>query len=126
MPMYEYKCPGCESRVVSGQRGDRLQQSCRYCGHPGPLVRRFSISIERPMPEHFNGSVNRVVSSNRQYDRELARVSEEHSSYLNMDVKYERVDGEDTKSLGVTGEGLDSTNRVRMAQGMRPINTDAL
>jgi hypothetical protein len=96
------------------------------CPYDGLMVRVFSFSLERPMQEHWNTTVNKPIRDNKQFDRELRRMSDQASEYAGIEQRYERIDPEDTQALGITAEGLDATNRVRVAQGQPPINIDAL
>lgn len=119
MTIFEYACPECDARVISTKRGDRLQQVCVCCAFPGPLRRRFSISIPKQLPEHFNHSVGQVITSNRQFDEALKRKSAEMTEYTGIPHQLERVDSDDPKSLGVTREGL---NEAMLAK--RGVNLD--
>lgn len=125
--IYEYKCPTCKQILQTARhRGDRLNIECPYCGSHDPARRVFSFAMQRPMQEHWNKSVNKPIRDMKQYKRELARKSDEASEYAGIEHRFEPIDPEDTKALGVTAEGLDYTNRARVAQGLKPINIDAL
>lgn len=137
MPIYEYKCPECDQHYTTTKvRADRLNlnehtwsaylEHGRTCSYDGPMVRVFSFSMERPLQEHWNATVNKPIRDNKQFDRELRRMADEASEYAGIEQRYERVDPEDTQSLGITSAGLESTNRVRVAQGLKPINLDQL
>jgi DNA-directed RNA polymerase subunit RPC12/RpoP len=120
--IYEYKCPVCGWRTTSTERGDRLQgRVCHQCGHRGPMHRVFSISVRPAMQEHFNPTVGKPISSMRQFDDELKRKSEEYTLRTGIEAKFVSHDPHEAKSLGVTNEGLDSTNAKRAEQGLRPV-----
>lgn len=135
--MYEYKCPECDQRYLTQHvRADRLYRTemptsaCinhdTACSYDGPFVRVFSFSVKPMMQEHWNATVNKPIRSEQHFRDELKRMGEAASEYDGFDHDYQPVDPEDTKSLGVTAEGLDATNRVRVKEGKAPINLDAL
>lgn len=134
--MYEYKCPECDQRYLTQYRGDRLDlfqvntseamRHDRTCTYNGKMVRVFSFSVAPMMQEHWNATVNKPIRSQQQFKDELKRMGEAASEYDGFEHDYQPVDPEDTKALGVTAEGLDATNRVRVKEGKRPINLDVL
>lgn len=119
--IYAYKCRKCGTRADSTRRGDVLGP-CPTCD--GQLTRLYIVTLERPMMEHFNPSVGKVISSNRQFDDELKRKSEEQTLRTGIEARYVRHDPADAKALGVTHDGLDSTNAQRVAKGLKPIVPD--
>lgn len=110
MQVYEYRCPDCEHRVISHLRGDRLEADCDYCDPAGPVPRVFkrvfSVSLQRPMQEHFNSTVGKPISDMRQFKRELARKGAEYTERTGIETNYQPVDMGDRKALGVTDDGL--------------------
>lgn len=123
--IYGYKCPQCKQTYTSIQRADRIEQSCTVCQH-SPLHRDFSgIVTIPPMQEHWNKSVDQPISSQRQFEAALRRKSDELSTYTGVEQDLQPLDPEQART-GVTGQGLDSTNRDRVARGMKPINIDIL
>lgn len=125
MTIYGYKCPMCGQTYESTRRQDRLAEVCHVCGGH-PLHRDFSgISITPPMQEHWNQTVDQPISSQRQFNDALARQGERLSEYTQVEQDLQPVDPEQAR-LGVTEEGLDSTNRQRVAQGMKPIRLSQL
>lgn len=98
---------------MSGFPQDRIQCPC---GHVA--TRRYSFSVGAPMGEHFNFSVGRYVSNSHQLKDELKRKSEEASIRTGFDSNFELVDPADTKSLGVTDEGLYETAKVKHDGGI--------
>ena len=77
------------------------------------------------MEEHWNATVNQPISSNKQFDEALKRETERMSVYTQVDQKLERIDPEQAM-VGVTPEGLESTNRERMKRQQKPIDLDRL
>lgn len=118
MPLYEYRCPECGGGARSQTRGDTLPSPCPHCASPGPLKRRWSLGFQMPMHEHFNSSVGKPISSMRQYTDELKRKSEIASITTGIEHRFVPVDPSDTAALGVTGDGIDESNRVREKLGM--------
>lgn len=121
--MFEYKCATCGWRDLSLVRADRLDRACERCADAGPLRRVFSVAVQRPMHAHWNPTTNSVVSSNRQFDDELKRLSAERSEQTGIEHRFVRHDPADWRSLNVTSEGLDDSNRVRREQGMPELPT---
>jgi hypothetical protein len=70
---------------------------------------------------HFNASLNRYVSGDRDFDEGLKRESERISIYQGSEARFERVDPTDKKALGVTEQGIDDSNRIRRNQGLPPL-----
>ena len=123
--IYGYKCPACKQTYTSSQRGDRLLITCVECGYH-TLHRDYSgISLSPPMQEHWNTSLNRPISSMRQFEDGLKAEGERLSQYTQVEQRLEVLDPEQAK-IGVTDEGLEATNRKRVQTGQRPINLDQI
>ena len=119
--IYEYKCPFCQTHTTSTHRGDRLHTACIVCQHHGPLHRVFAVSIHKPMMAHFNKSVGKEISSQRQFEQELRRQSDIATLNTGIEHRFEPIDLSDVKTLGVTEKGLDTTNEQRIKKGQKPI-----
>lgn len=120
---YEYKCPDCGQTYTSDQRGDRLMiaKGCHNCKQQDkPMVRVFGISIQPSMQEHWNKTVDQPISSMRQFKDALKERGEHLSKYTQVEQDLQPLDPEQAK-VGVTEEGLDATNRVRVAKGLKAI-----
>lgn len=118
--IYEYKCRTCGAIATSRHRADTIGP----CDDPdcsGRLTRLYSISVKPGMQEHFNPTVGKHISSMRQFSDELKVASEEYTMRTGIEAKFVPHDPHDAKALGVTGEGLDTTNRERVAKGLRPV-----
>ena len=125
MTIYGYKCPNCQQTYTSDERCDRLQHECVICQHP-VLHRDYSgIAVRKPMQEHWNGTVNMPIRSEHQFKEQLKIRSEELSSYTGVEQRLEMLDPEQAMQ-GVTPEGLDATNRQRVAKGLKPIDLSKL
>lgn len=73
----------------------------------------------------MNATVGKPIRSEAQFKEELKILSEQNSLYTGVEQRLEMLDPEQA-AQGVTAEGLDSTNRVRVARGMKPIDLDRL
>jgi hypothetical protein len=128
--IYAYKCRTCGLEVDYFQPMDTLgpcttaittDSGTLKC--PGELRRLFVVNMEPVMQEHFNATVNKPISSNRQFDDELRRQSERVSLYQGSEARFERVDPTDKAALGVTDQGIDESNRIRAKQGLPTFKT---
>jgi hypothetical protein len=121
--IYEYKCRMCgQIESTTRHRGDRMGD-CTNPDCSGSLTRLFSVSVQRPLHEHWNPTVNAVVSSNAQFDDMLKRKSDEATENTGIEHRFVRHDPADTQALKVTSEGIEESNKVRRAQGMRELPT---
>jgi len=120
MTLYGYQCRECGQEYTSEIRADLLDRDC--CGQP--IKRKYSVAVHRPMHEHFNTSVGKPISSDRQFRDELKRKSEEHFLKTGIPADYVPSDPTETRKAveASGGVGLDSTNRARVASGKKPIH----
>jgi hypothetical protein len=118
VPIYEYQCRNCKATVTSTIRRDTFG-SCNC--DLGELKRKYSFSHKPAMQEHFNATVGQPISSMTKFKDALARRGEEYHHYTGIETNYQPLDLSDTQACKVTNEGLDSTNRVRIKNGMNPI-----
>ena len=110
MPLFEYRCPVGHSRVIT-DRTDAI-----LCGSDCSEIarRRFSFSIVRSVPEHFNNATGTYVNNERQMKDTLARQAEDQSRRLNTDITYEYLspaDMAESAARGVNNEGMEETYR---------------
>lgn len=127
MQIYAYKCPQCgQTYDTTDGPMDRLPLPCSVCEHPGPLHRSFQLQVQRPMLEHWNATLHKPISDMRQFKDGLKAQGEAAAEYTGIETDYQPIDPSDTKALGVTGEGLDETNRVRVREGKTAINLKGL
>lgn len=119
--IYGYRCRTCNLEVDSTERGNTLG-ACPNCP-TGELRRLFVVRTETMVHEHYNATLNRVVSGNRDFDEGLKRESERVSLYTGMEHRFERVDPSDRAALGVTEQGIDDSNRIRSKQGLPTFKT---
>ena len=129
MTLYEYRCQLCGHIETSDERADDLRHRSHVkrgevlvCS--GLLRRVWAVNFAPVMQEHFNSTVQRPISSMRQFEQELRRASDEASERTGIDHRFAPVDPTDRKALGVTSDGLEATNRTRQANGLRPVPLD--
>ena len=132
MTIYGYECRECGQEYTSEYRGNVLMEDCECCGEvpvacvcgtDTPIKRKYSLAVHRPMHEHFNRSVGKPISSDRQFRDELKRKSEEQFLRTGIPADYVPSDPTETrKAAEASGyEGLESTNRQRVRDGLKPI-----
>jgi hypothetical protein len=115
--IYEYKCPVCSNAIVTGHRDDRFYATCDACGFEGDFKRVFAVNIKPPMHEHFNHAVGKPISDMKQFRDELRRKSDLASEQTGIEHRYAPIDMNDRETLGVTGDGIDESNRLRERRG---------
>ena len=120
MQIYEYKCHECDQRYISTERGDRLERACQACANPGPLKRVFCVAIHKPVMAHWNPTVQKEVTSNKDFKDKLKQKGEEYTARTGIEVNYQPIDPSDVKHK-VTDEGMEATNQERIRRGMKPI-----
>lgn len=119
----EYKCRTCGLTELSFTRADSIGP-CKDPACSGELRRKFSIGIQRDLPEHYNPTLGRVISSNREFDEGLKQLSREYTERTGIEANFVRHDPvADAKYLGASGDGIDESNRVRASQGLAALPT---
>lgn len=140
MILYGYQCRECGQEYTSEYQGNVLMVLCcdgecaaepedqwvnKFCDRCGndEIKRKYSVSVHRPMHEHFNTSVGKPISSDRQFRDELKRKSEEHFLRTGIPADYQPVDPTELRKEveASDGAGLDATNRRLVNEGKRPI-----
>lgn len=123
MPTYLLRCLACgaEFRHVLGFDEEKPVNHCvgpdrqTLCG---PLSQVFTPpAIITSTPDHYNHSLGQYVRNDADARSKLSRASDEMSQRMGFDHSYEFVDGNETKELGVTDEGLDATRARERAEG---------
>lgn len=140
MILYGYQCRECGQEYTSEFQGSVLQVLCcdgecaaepedqwvnKFCDRCGndEIKRRYSLAVHRPMHEHFNQSVGKPISSDRQFRDELKRKSEEQFLRTGIPADYQPVDPEVARAAVEQSQamGLESTNRRRVNEGKKAI-----
>lgn len=124
MPLYEYECRSCGRTALSQERYSKDQltsadTACPNCLATGSFKRIFGFAFKRPMQEHFNNSVGKVIRTDAQLKSEFARLSDEAEKYTGNPHKFVPIDPHDKEALGVTDEGLASTHDKLVAEGKK-------
>lgn len=115
--IYEYMCRTCGNIAYRTTPRDTAGR-CPMCP-TGELRRKFSVFVMPVMQEHFNHTVNRPISDMGQFKRALHEEGERYTEKTGMPTDYQPVDRNEYGTvLGMTEEGLDSTNRQRVARGL--------
>lgn len=115
--IYCFRCTECGAHR---EYQIRTPARCRGCG--GVLRRDYraeGVGFRPVLHGHFNTSVGRYVSGNRDFKEALKAESEKTSERMGgMPCNLQPVDISDRKALGVTDEGLDHSFKVRTDLGM--------
>lgn len=128
MALYAYVCVSCDTReeisngaVPLADFNPPSDMQCTSCG--GVMRRRYSLSIHRPMQDHYNNTTNSMIGSNRQFREELKRQSETATLKTGIEHNFEPIDRSELKKNVVAsdGMGLESTNRERVKNGQHAI-----
>lgn len=121
MPVYSYRCRGCQ---VNGEKWQKHTDDpllvCPECGK-ATLRRVYSFKPGRVTHEHFNHTVGKVISDQKQFKSELDRKSEEMTERTGIPHNYVPVDLSDRESLRVNDDGMDSTMRRQTETGQREV-----
>lgn len=114
MPSYDYRCSSCgDFQVVRSFADHNRFEVCSVCGEVCPQVlsgfafARSSVQTEAVFDHNLGG----VVSSPR--SREELKKRKEEAAGKN----FIWIDPSDAKAAGATSEGLDATNRQKVATG---------
>jgi hypothetical protein len=69
------------------------------------------------MVEHYNPTVGRYVTGQRDFKDGLKRASESATLRTGTEHNYQPADLNDMAAVGATEEGLEHSKRVRMRKG---------
>lgn len=114
--IHAYKCRLCDYEAESFRNENPLM-ACPNCS-AGALTKNYQVAVQRPMSEHFNETVGQPIASMREFKEALKRGGDEFMERTGQTVDYQP---RDWSELGGTNEHLDSTNRVRVAAGQKPL-----
>lgn len=120
MPLYVYKCRSCGYFAEVTDHASTLGV-CPGC-EAGELKRDYTtVQLAPVMQEHYNPSVNGMVSSMRKLNDEFKRQSDEYSERTGIEARFAPVD---PKDVGATNDGLDATNRQRRKMGLKEVTVE--
>lgn len=115
MPIYEYRCKPCGSQEeVVASMPPSAPPDCFDCGQV--MTRKFSVSLPRPMQEHWNYTTGSPISDQRQFNRELRILGEQRTERTGIPHSYVPVDASDYKGLGGTETEATEKNTGRKDQ----------
>jgi len=129
MASYQYVCVGCSAHEEISNGAVSLadfepprEMQCTSCG--SEMKRKYSLSIHRPMHDHYNNTTGTVIGSDRQFREELKRQSEAATIKTGIEHNFEPIDRAELKKNVVAsdGAGLESTNRERVKNGQRAVD----
>jgi hypothetical protein len=122
MPLYAFKCrnKSCNAFVdlmfPAGEAPGSLGE-CPFCGDE--IKRSWaSVQLAPVMQEHYNPSVDGMISSTKQLTETFKVKSDEYSERFGIEARFAPID---PKDVGATNAGLDTTNAVRHARGQREV-----
>lgn len=119
MPTFDYRCTQC-GHVIEDQyfpiREPQSSIPCPLCHARAKKILQFP-AIKRTMSDHFNATLGRPVSSERDFRNGLSEASDKASIRAQREVSYSPVDLRDKAAVGVNDEGLDQTRRRERAEG---------
>ena len=117
MPVYEYRCRECgeEASIVASMHAERPVPTCVGCQRVmGPV---YTVSVPAIMPEHFNWSVGKHISSHQQHVEELKRLSARKTEATGIYHNYMPVDyREKGFAPDPGGHGEDEAKRIAWLQ----------
>lgn len=103
MILYTYRCVNCGREHLSDTRADALPFT-PCCKDEGRRI--WGFGMVKAMPEHWNATLGKPISTRQQFQDGLKAQSEHMSERLGFDQNYVEVDPTDRATLGVTDEGI--------------------
>lgn len=116
MANYQYRCPSCRAiYTLEASIHDDLpeRRPCPRCDFNGS-VRSYSFNHTPSFQEHFNNSLGRYVSNNREFTDGLKIQSAEMSERMNQNIDLQPLSPSEmmeASAHGVTEEGLYETRK---------------
>lgn len=118
MAEFQYKCAQCQVIFTTLSRTDI--PPCPVCEQQA--TRDYVFQFKPDIPEHFNHSIGRYVTNERELRDAIKRQSDEASERNGIETNLEyltRADMADPSAHGVTDEGLESTRREWRDMGLQ-------
>lgn len=116
MANYQFRCPSCKAiYTLEASINDDLPEKrpCPRCNYNGSH-RDYSFNLAPSFQEHFNNSLGRFVSNNREFEDGLKIQSAEMSERMGQNVDLQPLSPSEmmeASSHGVTEEGLYETRK---------------
>lgn len=116
--IYSYKCRSCGHTHDTTTHATGYMGPCPRPACDGDMYRDYSsVQLARPaMQEHLNTTTGTVVRTMSQFEDDLKRKSEEAT--LRTGIEHKFVPHMPSEAPGVTGEGIDESNRTRTKLGL--------
>ena len=77
----------------------------------------WGFNTPKMVHESYNHALGQVVTGRKDERDKLKELSERRSEETGIPHNYQPVDLSDTKTLGITDEGLDTTYNARVKSG---------
>lgn len=122
MPIYQFKCNTChviwERFYPISEYSDSDMRVCPECQQK--LGRIYSFAKVKTFEPHYNSSLGKYVSTQRDMKNTLRNLEVEAAERLGYEPKYALYDPRELEST-VTEEGMDATNRHKVATGQMEV-----
>lgn len=116
MPLYEYRCPECNTIYHEHLPVSALDTEFTCPADNTDLIRRFGFNYKADEPAGYSTALGKYVSNTRELKDEFKYMGEAYSNRTGLDSNFQPLDPREVP--GVTMEGLDST-----FERTRPKNT---
>ena len=117
MPLYEFKCRECGTISTVTTYG--VIPPCQMCGSSS-VKRKYSFYVEKSFVPHFNPSVGKYVSSQRQFNDELKVLSDEQTLRTGIPHNYVPTEMGDRAGFGISDEDREEYTRARYDHPSEP------
>jgi len=110
MPLYEYRCPDCDTiyhESLPIAEVSEAEFTCPVCPDAPDLIRRFGFNYKPDMPAHFNNAAGKFVRNEKHLKDEFKYMSEAYSNRTGLPAAFEPLDSREVAGLNL--DGLDST-----------------
>lgn len=115
MPLYEYRCKECGYQRQSQKRDSQLGY-CPDCDR-GILKRSWGFQMAPVVHQYFDHSTGQVINDRKHLLSVAKEMSDRQTERTGITHNYVPADMTDKATLGITGEGLDSTYNAQVKSG---------
>lgn len=116
MPLYEFKCQSC--RTISTTMDYGVVPDCQVC--KTAMNKVFSFYAKPMFKGHFNPSVGKYVSSQREFDEALKIAGADATERTGIPHNYVSTEVGDADAFGVSEEAREENVRLRYGQDIAP------